>query len=202
MGIYTEISENLQKGKATQFRTGEEQARIARAGGVASGKARRKKAAAKKAFSEALVALPKITPAAAENLIKMGLPEEDLENTDNQALIAYAMIQKAMQGSVAAASFLMEMTGEDAYTKIQKERLSVERKKLALEQKRLEMEEKKLFGGDDENIVDSDGFIDALNTAGAEVWADGCGDEPDDIDDEDDDGDGGSGESGEGNSGE
>ncbi len=33
--------ENLKKGKATQFRTGEEQARIAKMGGIASGEARR-----------------------------------------------------------------------------------------------------------------------------------------------------------------
>lgn len=194
--------ENLQKGKATQFRSGEEAARNGAKGGIKSGQTRRRKAAAKKAFSEALAALPVISEQAAENLIKMGLPAEDLEVTDNQALIAYAMIQKAMKGSVAAANFLMEMTGEDAYTKIQKERLTVERKKLALEQMRLEMEQKKLFGGDDESIVDSDGFIEALNTAGAEVWADGYGDEPDDIDDEDDDGDGGGGEPGERDSGE
>ena len=194
--------ENLQKGKATQFRSGEEAARNGAKGGIKSGQTRRRKAAAKKAFSEALAALPVITKQAAENLVKMGLPEEDLEIADNQALIAYAMIQKAIRGSVAAANFLMEMTGEDAYTKIQKERLAVEKKKLALEQKRLEMEEKKLFGGDDEDIVDSDGFIEALNAAGAEVWADGCGDEPDNIDDEDDDGDGGGGEPGERDSGE
>jgi hypothetical protein len=36
--------ENLKKGKATQFRTGEEQAEIARQGGIASGKARNLKA--------------------------------------------------------------------------------------------------------------------------------------------------------------
>lgn len=34
--------ENLRKGKATQFRTGEEQARIAKKGGVASGQSRRR----------------------------------------------------------------------------------------------------------------------------------------------------------------
>ena len=34
---------NLEKGKATQFRAGEEQAKIAQQGGIASGKARREK---------------------------------------------------------------------------------------------------------------------------------------------------------------
>ena len=34
---------NLEKGKATQFRAGEEQAKIAKQGGIASGKARREK---------------------------------------------------------------------------------------------------------------------------------------------------------------
>lgn len=35
--------ENLKKGKATQFQTGEEQVKIARKGGIASGEARREK---------------------------------------------------------------------------------------------------------------------------------------------------------------
>lgn len=34
-------NENLKKGKATQFQTGDEQVKIARKGGIASGKARR-----------------------------------------------------------------------------------------------------------------------------------------------------------------
>jgi hypothetical protein len=37
-------NENLKKGKATRFRTGEEQVKTARKGGIASGKARREKA--------------------------------------------------------------------------------------------------------------------------------------------------------------
>ena len=40
--------ENLKKGKATQFKAGEEQAKIARQGGIASGKAKREKADFKK----------------------------------------------------------------------------------------------------------------------------------------------------------
>lgn len=35
--------QNLLKGKATQFKTGEEQAKIARKGGIASGKAKRER---------------------------------------------------------------------------------------------------------------------------------------------------------------
>lgn len=37
-------NENLKKGKATRFKTGEEQVKTARKGGIASGKARREKA--------------------------------------------------------------------------------------------------------------------------------------------------------------
>lgn len=40
--------ENLLKGEATRFRAGEEQVRIARAGGIASGEARRAAAVARK----------------------------------------------------------------------------------------------------------------------------------------------------------
>lgn len=45
-------NENLKKGKATQFRTGEEQARIAQKGGIASGVSRNLKGAMKKYFKE------------------------------------------------------------------------------------------------------------------------------------------------------
>lgn len=41
-------NKNLEKGKATQFKAGEEQAKRARQGGIASGKARREKADFKK----------------------------------------------------------------------------------------------------------------------------------------------------------
>ena len=46
--------ENLLKGKNTQFQTGEKQARIAREGGIASGKAKRERKAVKTAILDAI----------------------------------------------------------------------------------------------------------------------------------------------------
>lgn len=46
--------ENLRNGKATQFQTGEKQARTARKGGIASGVAKRKRKAVRQAVLDAL----------------------------------------------------------------------------------------------------------------------------------------------------
>lgn len=45
---------NLEKGKATQFRAGAEQAKIAQQGGIASGEARRRKADMRRAMEDML----------------------------------------------------------------------------------------------------------------------------------------------------
>lgn len=164
-------------------RTASEQREIARAGGVASGKARRKKAAAKKAFADVLASVPALNKETLSNLERLGLA--DLENVDIQTLIAYAIAQKAMKGDVKAANFMMEMTGEDAYSKVQRERTAVAKKHLEYEKRRLEMDERKAAGVDEYESHD-DGFIEAMSAAGREVWDD-AGDEPQNINDSADD---------------
>ena len=76
--------QNLNNGVATQFRAGEEQARIAKKGGIASGQARRQK----KTLSELakMIAENPAPTAAKKKLTKMGISDEDANN--NACIVA------------------------------------------------------------------------------------------------------------------
>ena len=94
-------NENLKKGKATQFRAGEEQAKTAQKGGVASGEARRKKADLRRVLEEAI-----------NGTYKVG----DEEMTGAEALIASLMAtacDSKSRSSVAAFNVIAKMLGQD-----------------------------------------------------------------------------------------
>lgn len=89
--------QNLNNGVTTQFRTGEEQARIAKKGGIASGQSRRQK----KTLSE-LAKMIAENPAPAstkKKLTKMGISDED---ANNNACIVAAVYDKAIKGNMQA----------------------------------------------------------------------------------------------------
>ena len=93
---------NLEKGKATQFKSGEEAAKNGRKGGIASGKAKR----ARKTLKEELLAM--------------------LEVDDVQTRIAAALIREAIegnsQGSVTKAfSVIRDTIGEKPVEKSETE---------------------------------------------------------------------------------
>ena len=155
-------NENLKKGVATQFRAGEEQAKIAREAGKASGAARRKKNAARKYLAMAMALKPKMTPALRDNLIKMGADPDNQEFTA-EALGMVALTQKVMKGDTRAIELYLEMFGEDPHTVLEKERLKIEKEAVAA-------------------LRDNDGFMDAMNDIAEGVFASG-GDTPDDLDD-------------------
>lgn len=71
--------DNLKKGKATQFRAGEEQAKIAKQGGIASGESRRRR----KTLKEELLLL--------------------LESNNVQQSVAAALINEAIEGNNAGS---------------------------------------------------------------------------------------------------
>ena len=89
--------QNLNNGVATQFRTGEEQAKIAKKGGIASGQARRQK----KTLSELakMIAENPAPTAAKKKLTKMGISDED---ANNNACIVAAVYDKAIKGNMQA----------------------------------------------------------------------------------------------------
>ena len=99
----TKQNENLKKGKATQFKTGEEQAKIARQGGIASGIAKRKKktlAAMAQSFAE----LP-VPEKVQKQLEELGVSKEDAVH--QMALVA-AMFSAGEKGNVRAAALITE----------------------------------------------------------------------------------------------
>lgn len=99
-------------------RTTEEQQSIARAGGIASGKARR----AKKAFKETLETLLSMQMENGE-----GISVEDItsfkgikgQNISVQEAILIAQVQKAMKGDTRAAEYVRDSIGQKPTDKIE-----------------------------------------------------------------------------------
>lgn len=97
--------QNLNNGVATQFRTGEEQARIAKKGGIASGQARRRK----KTLSELakMIAENPAPTAVKKELAKMGIADED---ANNMAVVANSLYKKAADGNIQAIEKWEQLT--------------------------------------------------------------------------------------------
>lgn len=99
--------QNLEKGIATRFRTGEEQARTAAEGGKASGVSRRRKRSMKEA-ADLFLSLP---VADVPTYNKMAIAGIDPEDIDYQMAVVVGMTVSAMQGNPKSAKVLMEMLG-------------------------------------------------------------------------------------------
>ena len=102
-------------GKGTQFQTGEEQAKIARKGGIASGEAKREK----KEFRELLAmvdAMPMKAPAFTEGLRQLGIPEEVIANLDQKLAKAFALQRRCLSGDPQAIKLWLEQIGEHVDT--------------------------------------------------------------------------------------
>ena len=97
----------IEDGKATRFKTGAEQAETARRGGIASGKAKRKK----KALAEMARAFAdlSVNEEKKKQLKDYGVSPEDM--THQMALVA-AMFEEGESGNVRAAALLSEWLNE------------------------------------------------------------------------------------------
>lgn len=102
-------NENLEKGKATQFQSGEEAARNGSKGGIASGAARRRKRSMKEA-ADLYLSLP-VTDRRQVNKLKRKTLEAD--DIDNQMAIIVGLTEKATAGDARAAKVILEMLGND-----------------------------------------------------------------------------------------
>ena len=100
---------NLENGKATQFRTGEEQARIAQMGGTASGAARRRKRSLKEA-ADVFLSLPVSDKRRWTKISRAGVDPEDI---DNQMAMIIGLTMAATAGDARAAKVIVELLGED-----------------------------------------------------------------------------------------
>lgn len=141
-------------------RTPSERRENAKKAGVASGKARRKKANLKKAF-ETILQADVASPNVKKQLEDMGF------DTTNEMALAMVMMQKAMKGNVRAFEQISKLTTTDAKDSLdkreQKER--IEALKLGNEKRRKEM-------GTSEVDVKDDGFIKSLEGVVEETWRD------------------------------
>lgn len=111
--------------------TSEEARKYGKKGGVASGKARRKKANLRKAFETILQA-----EVASPN-VKKQLEELGFDSTNEMAL-AMVMMQKAMKGNVRAFEQISKLTTTDAKDTLDKKEQKERIKSLQIKNKREE----------------------------------------------------------------
>lgn len=96
---------NLENGKATQFRSGEEAARNGQIGGIASGAARRRKKSLKEA-ADLYLSLPLRDKRKLNAIVRDGISEEDV---DNQMAVIVALTKMAQAGDHKSAKVLFDL---------------------------------------------------------------------------------------------
>lgn len=129
-------------------------------GGIASGKARRKKANLKKAF-ETILQADVASPNVKKQLEDMGF------DTTNEMALAMVMMQKAMKGNVRAFEQISKLTTTDA-----KDSLDKKEQKERIEALKLGNEKLRKQIGTSEVDVKDDGFIKSLEGVVEETWLD------------------------------
>lgn len=125
--------ENLKKGKATQFQSGEEAARNGQKGGVASGASRRRKKTMRQTVTALLGAgldageskfiEEKIKP----RLLALGI---DVKDATYQDAFLAGILLKAMKGDVRAAEFIRDIAGDSPHLQIKKQELKLRKEEL------------------------------------------------------------------------
>ena len=141
-------------------RTPSERRENAKKAGVASGKARRKKANLKKAF-ETILQADVASPNVKKQLEDMGF------DTTNEMALAMVMMQKAMKGNVRAFEQISKLTTTDT-----KDSLDKREQKERIEALKLGNEKLRKQIGTSEVDVKDDGFIKSLEGVVEETWLD------------------------------
>ena len=100
---------NLENGKATQFRSGEEAAKNGQKGGIASGVARRRKRSMQEA-ADYYLSLPETDRRRVNALLRDAVDPEDV---DNRMSVVMGIGDAAKRGDARAAGVLLKMLGED-----------------------------------------------------------------------------------------
>ena len=130
-------AENLKKGKATQFKSGEDAAENGKKGGTASGASRRRKRAMRQAAAMLLntqIPMNERGPfmGTVKTLLKtFGYTPDDATYQD--ALLAGIMLE-AMKGDVRAAEFIRDTAGESPALDIRKAELKMRQEELKFKQ--------------------------------------------------------------------
>lgn len=110
--------QNLKKGKKTQFKTGEKQAKIAKQGGIASGIAKREKKAMKDTL-KALLTLPLDESQVADIETIKSLAALEGKNITVQEAILLQQVKKAMNGDTKAAEYVRDTAGDKPTDKVE-----------------------------------------------------------------------------------
>lgn len=156
--------ENLKKGAAHRFGSGEEAARAGSRGGKKSAETRRRRKAMKAVLSELLTLPPNSSEAQAA---LRGLSDLLGEEADNQTAVLAGLMKQAMTGDVKAVQEIRNILGESRDTapeaKERKARTEHTQVSTAVLKARASM--------DEEEQPEDDGFLDALEEAAAEVWS-------------------------------
>ena len=111
----------------------EERSRRARIAAKASAQARKKKKSMKDAMT--LLLEQDVSQANKDLLISMGIPDDE---TNNLMLMMVSAFKQALNGNVKAMEFIASITGANAMTEAEKERLKIEKQKIKLEKKKLD----------------------------------------------------------------
>ena len=141
-------------------RTPSERRENAKKAGVASGKARRKKANLKKAF-ETILQADVASPSVKKQLEDMGF------DTTNEMALEMVMMQKDMKGNVRAFEQISKLTTTDA-----KDSLDKKEQRERIEALKLENEKRRKQIGTSEVDVKDDDFIKSLEGVVEETWLD------------------------------
>lgn len=118
--------------------TATEQRQLARQGGIASGKARKRKANFKRAANLLLSLNP--SEGSVKVLQDIGIDDEEINNA---LAIVYALNRKAQKGDVNAARLLYEWTGQNAEDKRRDEELKIRKAELEMKMEQIALEKGK-----------------------------------------------------------
>lgn len=159
---------NLEKGKATRIRSGEEAARKGQKGGKASGKSRRRRQSLEEAAQAA--AKVKLNDIGKSRLKRKGLNLDDVDPDDMTGIMAVALGQMAagINGNSQAAQNFADWL--DLPAKHKKERL--EREKLETEIEKLKAEVDRLRNGSGGGSQDNE-FLNAWKQSIIDGYKDG-----------------------------
>ena len=145
-------------------RTPSERRENARKGGIASGKARRRKANLKKTL-ETLLTLEIPNYKLKEQLEALGL-----DPTMEQGLVFSVLLKAIERGDIGALHTIAKLTGQDkSLADRQEQRARIDKMKIEAAQ----------LQGDDKAEAEDDGFLAALKGKGQDVWQDETAEETD-----------------------
>lgn len=150
-------------------RTKEEERAIQRSGGIKSGESRRRKRDQRKQMEAMLKCMPELDHAAVDNLHRLGIrgKGEKKDQFTIETIGMAALLQKVMRGDVRAYRLMLEILGEDAFSRREEARLD---------------QEKELAYSDTSGEAVDDGFMEMMEAQAEGAFINGV-DEPQNTED-------------------